>query len=110
MNKQTIGYLYNRIQFSNIKEKSIFIRCKNSYETKKVLSEIVKQAELIHDGKKVKTVILYGGVRGFQSGLYICLNSKCTIPRVNPMADYELGMILMCQYRFILAKERYVQF
>ena len=42
--------------------------------------------------------------------LYICLNSKCTIPRVNPMADYELGMILMCQYRFILAKERYVQF
>ena len=65
MNKQTIGSLYNRIQFSNIKKKSTFIRCKNTYETKKMLSEIVKQSELIHDGKKAKTVILYGGVRGF---------------------------------------------
>lgn len=90
MNKQTIGYLNNRIQFSNIKEKSTLIRCKNSYETKKMLSEIIKQAELIHDGKKVKTVILYGGVRGFQSGLYICLNS------VN--VCLPLGYITECKF------------
>ena len=54
MDKQTIGYLYNRIQFSNIKEESTFIRCKNTYETKKMLGEIVKEAELIHDGNKSK--------------------------------------------------------
>ena len=54
MDKQTIGYLYDRIQVSNIKEESTFIRCKNTYETKKMLGEIVKEAELIHDGKKSK--------------------------------------------------------
>lgn len=35
------------------------------HETKKMMSEIVKQARINHDGKKVKTVTLYGGVRGF---------------------------------------------